>query len=399
MNQVVATASRPLFAMYVVWHPAYTKGVKIAEMLRKFFHEDGHRNIVGNTGLSVVFRSDVPTDAITPLPIDWDEAAVTGAVTLVDTALASDSVWSDYVRTLAEQTRTKGSHARLFPVLMDNRRIQLEEQALRWNQWEGSETTRMKRLVDSLTHEFSRMLRDHLEGIRLGERAEEEPVGDLEKIRVFISHSKHDDDGITLSRCIRDWLHEHGPMSSFFDIYDIPPGLSFSKVLLRRIETSAVLALHTDSYSSREWCRREVIEAKRRHVPMIEVDCLREGDRRSVPYLGNVPVVCMNPDRPDRIGDVIGCLLAEVFRTYLWRCRVEGYWATYPNVTFTACPPELISLATLRAPDDGAGSADEKDAVIVYPEPPLGVDEVRLIGQVAPNVRTRTIEQWLEEVL
>ena len=68
------------------------------------------------------------------------------------------------------------------------------------------------------------------------------------------------------------WLHAHSPLDSFFDVYDIPPGLSFGEVLLHQIGAGAVLAVHTDSYSSREWCRREVIEAKRRMVPMIVVD-------------------------------------------------------------------------------------------------------------------------------
>ena len=171
----------------------------------------------------------------------------------------------------------------------------------------------------------------------------------------------------------------------------IPAGLSFREVLLHQIETSAVVALYTDSYSSREWCRREVVEAKRRHVPMIVVDCLRDVDQRSIPYMGNVPVVRMGADQQDRIRTVIGCLLDEVFRTCLWRCRVEPFRETYSNVLFTARPPELISLATLPGHESEAGSA------IVYPEPPLGTDEARLFSEIAPNVRTLTLTEWMEE--
>ena len=157
------------------------------------------------------------------------------------------------------------------------------------------------------------------------DRREEALERYLEKIRVFISHSKHDGDGESVGRSIRDWIHAHSTLDSFFDVYDIPPGLSFGEVLLHQIGAGAVLAVHTDSYSSREWCRREVIEAKRRLVPMIVVDCVRDVHPRGMPYLGNVPVVRMDPGQTDRIGTVAGCLLDEVFRNWLWLCRVGPY--------------------------------------------------------------------------
>ena len=124
---------------------------------------------------------------------------------------------------------------------------------------------------------------------------------------------------------------------------------------------------------------------------MVVVDCLRDIDPRSIPYMGNVPIVRMSPDQRDRIGTVTECLLDEVFRTYLWHCRVKPFCATYPNVLFTARPPELILLATL--PD----RQSETGFTIVYPEPRLGTAEARLFSEIAPNVRTLTLTEWMEE--
>ena len=211
----------------------------------------------------------------------------------------------------------------------------------------------------------------------------------LEKIRVFISHSKHDGESVGLS--IRDWIHAHSPLDSFFDVYDIPPGLSFGDVLLHQIGAGAVVAVHTDSYSSREWCRREVIEAKRRLVPMVVVDCVQDIDPRGMAYLGNVPVVRMEPGRRDRIGIIAGCLLDEVFRTWLWLCRVGRHLKDSPGVLFTARPPELIVLAALPPCDE------ESIPTIVYPEPMLSADEERLFLEVAPGIRVQTFTDWLEE--
>ena len=44
-------------------------------------------------------------------------------------------------------------------------------------------------------------------------------------------------------------------------------GVHFSEVISHHIEKSIFLAIRTDYYSSSEWCRREVIEAKRKGVP------------------------------------------------------------------------------------------------------------------------------------
>ena len=391
LKHTMETTIHPLFVLYVVWHPSYVTGSKVADLLRRHFGGDRHRDVAGEPGLSVIYRRKVAPGESEPVSIDWDEAETTAVVVLVDSSLADDTAWSNYVRGLAHNAGRRGLLTRLFPVVMETEglQLQLEEQALRWDLWEESDTAREQRLVSSLTYEFSRILRHRLDLFRRPEAAEAPLASYLEKVQVFISHSKHDDDGEPVARSIRDWLHANSDMSSFFDVYDIPAGLSFHDVLLHQIETSAVVALHTDSYSSREWCRREVIEAKLRQVPMIVVDCLREFDKRSLPYMGNVPIVRMSPDRRDRIDTVAGCLLDEVFRAYVWRCRVERYREAHPNVLFIARPPELISLAAIQS---------ETGSLIVYPEPLLGADEARLFLEIAPNTRILTLTEWLEEV-
>ena len=68
------------------------------------------------------------------------------------------------------------------------------------------------------------------------------------------------------------------------------------------------MAVHTDSYSSREWCRREIIDAKRCNVPMVVVNSMRDVDERGFPYMGNVPIVRMDPNTTNRIAVVMGRL-------------------------------------------------------------------------------------------
>jgi len=381
----------PLFALYVVWHPSFEGGREIAKEIRARFNRDLYRIVDGGLDVSVLYRNEPLPGASIPLPIDWSETPFTAAVVLADAALIADREWAGYIRTLAHEARAGGSFTGFFPVTVESRGLafRFEEQAIRWDLWDLPARERHRRLGSDLTHEFCRMVRNGRYRIRMGQEPPTEKS--LEKIQVFIGHSKHDCDGEAVAHSIRDWIHENSQLSSFMDVYDIPPGQSFSDVLLHRIETGVLMAVHTDSYSSREWCRREVIEAKRRMTPMVVVDCIRDIDPRSIPYLGNAPVIRMDPDPKDRIPAAAAGLLDEIFRTWLWRYRINSYPADFPEVLFSARPPELISLAALPPESEG------EDAAIVYPGPPLGSDEQRLFSEIAPGVRVMTLTKWLEE--
>ena len=377
------------FALHIVWHPNYDIGIEVANRLFEHFSVKHDQGLAGDTGVRVVYRKAVAPGSQTPLPIDWQSGNVTAVVILIDNKFASDPAWTEYAREIAREADMKGFSTGIFPVVMESGaldNIGLEEQALRWDRWNGEYREREQRLLRDLTYEFIRMLRHRLHG-------PESALADyLKKIQVFLSHSKHDDQGESIAREVRDWLHHNSALASFLDIQDIPAGLPFREVLLHQIENSILMVVYTDSYSSREWCRREVIEAKKQQVPMIVFDCLRSIDPRSIPYMGNVPFVRMDSDQGDQIGTVIGCLLDEVFWTYIWFCSVERFRAEHPDVLFMARPPELIALATLPDHQDEAGST------IVYPDPPLGTDETQLFLKVAPNVRTHTLSKWMEEV-
>ena len=409
----MAEATHTMLAVYIVWHPNYSKGLDIAELIRRHFHSERYKNVLGNVELSVFFSNSPAPNSAMPLDIDLDEAETTAIVVLAESELAGDSAWREYVDGLIEATRAKGLGARVFPVVSENAGlIGIDEQALRWDQWEGNDTERGQRLIRELSYEFSRMLRHYIEHLKHSGGDDKALERYLEKVQVFLSHSKHDDAGERIAREIRDWLHQSSGLSSFFDVLDIPAGMRFQDVLNYQIKESAVVAVHTDSYSSREWCRREIIEAKRQNVPMIVVNCIADFDERGFPYMGNVPIVRMNPSKTTpnkiaRIEKVIGRLLDEVFKDFLWRCRIELAGGANSDILFMARPPELISLANdsiffanpeLIPLTDLPAHADVGEPMIVYPDPPLGAEEEELFEKIAPHVRLRHLTQWLTEV-
>jgi hypothetical protein len=382
--------TRPFLVIYVAWHPAFDDGARLAKVLFDHYRRKLYENVSGGSGLPVVYRSAPPTGSVVPIDVDFAEAETSAIVMLIDDHWAADPDWVAWGRQLMDSTDKVGLGTRVFPVAISPAAtaVGMAEQAVRWDKWEAVAGLREHRLITTLTHQFCRMLRSYLERLKHPAAEEDELLGYLKKVEIFLSHSKHDADGERIAKLIRAALSDGEGLDSFFDLYDIPAGLRFNKVILQKVKVSAVVAIHTDSYSSREWCRREIIEAKRWHVPLVVTNCLSELDERTFPYMGNVPVVRMDPIVADRIALVIGRLLDEVLKDFLWRCWVQLVSDAATDVVFLPRPPELISLTALVERGDTA-------TTLVYPDPPIGAEEQRLFEIVAPKVRLRSVTEWL----
>jgi len=326
------------------------------------------------------------------IQINWDIEGPVIVIVIIDNNFIEDDKWVQYLRDLQEQIEKHGKGSRLLPIafesgVLDN--LNLDQQALRWDEWDPAREKRTQRLIRELAYEFSRTLRHYLHLLNTddGEIGIEQ---DLAKIQVFLSHTKQDGKGKEIAETMRNWLHQNSNLASFMDIYDIPSGFSFSEVIQSHIEKSVFLAIYTDQYSSREWCRREVIDAKQKGVPMIVVDCLQTGYERSFPYLGNVPVIRMNPIAQDRIAEIAGQLLDEVLVNFLWRCRVELIPEKSSDMIFMPRAPELISLVTLE-------TKQKRSNIVIHPDPPLGQEEMDLFNLIWGDLQIQTMSQWLTE--
>lgn len=390
----MALSTRPFLVIYVAWHPDFADGEAIAKSLYDHYRRDLYENVSGGTGLSVIYRSAPGPGSSTPIDIEFTDAETSAMVLLLDKHWVADPAWVTWARDLTNRADTAGLAVRAFPVAIDGEAIQLNiaEQAVRWDTWASMSTDdRERQLIGSLTYQFCRMLRHYLAQLKHPAEDEEALLAYLTKVAIFLSHSKHDPDGKRIANLVRDYLYhgEGDSLASFFDVHDIPAGLRFNKVLLQKVKVSAVVAIHTDSYSSREWCRREIIEAKKWNVPLVVANCVTDIDERSFPYMGNVPLIRMDPDKADRLDYIVRRLLDEVLKDFLWRCRIELVpGKASADVTFLPRPPELISLAALN---------DLTAATLVYPDPPIGAEEQRLFEVIAPAVRLRSMTEWLAE--
>lgn len=390
----MAQDTRPFLTVYIAWHPDFTNGEVLANSLFKHYRRDVYENVSGGIGVSVQYRSTPASGSTVPRPIDIDDSQTTAVVILADKHWVNDHDYVSWGESVRAEMETADLHAQVFPVAIHSDALGLgPQQAIRWFEW-SDDINRELRLISNLTYQFCRMLRVYLAHVENPDTTRDNLDHYLKPVEVFLSHTKHDTDGERIARHIRDWLHQRQNYASFFDVHDIPTGLNFSDVILHKVPDSAVIAIHTDAYSSREWCRKEVLEAKRHNVPLIVANCLSGIDERGFPYMGNVPVVRMNPNATNRTDRIIGRLLDEILKDFLWRCRTALVTDTTPDdIVFLPRPPELVSLAS-EAPQKFDPT---EPLTIVYPDPPLGSEEERLFKEVAPSIRLRSMTEWNAE--
>lgn len=392
MGDEVRTAHgdiRPPLALYVVWHPKYAPGHDIGKLLRHHFDADLYHSVTVRGGIPVLFRNSNSPGSNGPLPVDLDNAHATAVVVLVDRELAHDDTWMQYVKDLVRMVEDgKETRIRVFPVIMeqDSTYAHLGVQEMRWDKWTEASEDRNLRLLLELAHALIIMLMGNL-----AQPTHVDSPGTVQeviwKVKIFLSHSHRD--GLSVANEIRDWLHNNTALDSFFAPVDITPGMSFRNVIDQNIRNSSMLIIYTDSYSSRNWCAYEVTKAKRESIPIVVVDCLHAFDNRSFPYLGNTPVIRLDPRRR-MISKAIGLLLDEILRDFLWRYEVQSL-DNRPLATFTSRPPELSVLATLPKTDGG------KMRLVVYPDPPLSSHELELFADVDSNLRLLSLRQWKAE--
>lgn len=387
-------SDREQFTVNIVWHPDCASGGDIANRLKHLWANGPYREVLGETGMNVSCRYATVPGSLVPWPIDWEGSDATAVVVLLDASLAKQPTWMRYVHELEQQAEARGYANQVFPVAMEADVLDLlpeglDTQAIPWHAWSGDGEERAARLKRELTHQFCRMLRYSqipATAPPVDATAELGRYRDA-RVRIFLSHATDDDHGKTTAARIRDWTHHNSDLRTFFAVPDIPPGVSFRDAIYEAIPDCAMIACYSDSFSSREWCRREVIAAKRCGVPMVVVDCLRDIDDRVFPYLGNVPMMRVDSTQDHRIEEVVSRLLDEVLRDLLWKQRVASFRQRHADVAFTSRRPELFTLSTLAL-----GNGKRKS--IVYPGSPIGEEEKDLFDRVDSSVRLHTLDDW-----
>lgn len=302
--------------------------------------------------------------------------------------------WAVLVTDLLDTHRlgSKSPH-RILPVALDAAALQLadalsEVSFIRLDVREGS-----KRDAHLIMHVAVRALRLLQNLPRMVGRTTDE-LPDI-PVQLFISHAKSDlpmDSAAMAEGPVKAILTtlDQLPVSGWYDGAQIPPGGRFPDEIQRGVlNSSALVAVLTDAWSSREWCRREVLEAKLAGRPLLVLDALQTRVARLFPYVGNAMTLRWRAaiSAPDEAGQgwerqrsrweaedaelVIQAALLEALRYQydhrrLLDCSEEG------DVVL-GTPPEALTLTHIPA-----GTRR-----VWYPDPPLGREELQRLLPMA----------------
>lgn len=210
-----------------------------------------------------------------------------------------------------------------------------------------------------------------------------------EKCNLFLSHTKSDDKGTEAAIAIRDFINKNeGRIGVFFDCKSLLRGKEsdrdrFDKQFFEEINKSTLLAVCSDSYSSRHWCQVEMIHAKKSSRPIVLVDVSKEYEDRRFPHAANVP--CVYPGTPldsSALTRIILIAMVETLRFNYAKKRLERLSKGMKNVLILARPPEFLDLKKITENIKG------EHPVVIYPDPPLFEEEKQHFEDI--GIRTCT---------
>ncbi len=366
---------RTPITIYVMWHPSYTAGPELASKIYEWFGEATSDLRRLGLGIPVYFRSadwdvatalsdgDVPQvpaettdDQLHPAegprraalrrvrrPIDVDAATHNVFMPLVDHNMVADPSWR---RDLIELSRfhnatgpdvqepephstghlicvqVDSSWTRLPPVVTGIQPIFLH----RWSDPSHAQPDAKLRLWGSrvrreLTQNIVRVLRTR--------------AGAHLPTQVFLSHAKRDgENGPGVAEHLRDVAASYGQVEVFYDENDLPGGQAWEGRMIDAAGSSAgFVAIVSDYYATRYWCRREVEMARKPQRlttavgadaciwtvrPTVVVVTLEAAWSRLVGDLATPPAVAWDESRGVEVLDRVfrEALLAEFQRMY-----------------------------------------------------------------------------------
>lgn len=348
-------------AIVVAYDKQFTGGLSIYEDLYHLLCRNANEPLVDGLDIPVYFQTNQEDGNIYDVrkAVNADKVVV---LLLVDLCMFNSSAWANYINELVNDE--KNGVVKVLPVA-------LCQYAFGINHELGKQQyIRLKNFnIRDCWKEF--LIRFYDDLIRTLCKSEE-------KLQIFISHTKKDEDrmGIEKANELKAYLRADTKLNSFYDANDILDGYSFGDQITENLKKSLLIILETSTYSDREWCRIEAIVGKENYVPTVVVSLFNGMIPRTFPYLGNTPKI-----RFDANWDEVICLL---LRTALDKYYEERYLENFSHANSKVIPmmPEFINIGKV----DGVNQ-------ILYPEPPLGNEELEVVKRQFPTITFNTPSQ------
>lgn len=394
----------PILEIFVVWHPRDTTGAALAKTIfSHFMHGTTFSGVIGG-GIHVSLRSaGWEGDGSAPRPVYADGSSTPNGirpanfvvvVPLLGTELAAsvedrNSDWHRFMAAVRDAQAGMAERFGVFPYLLSRGATDGTE----LGQLLGGYQFIAAGEPDADGEDVSSMLcRDLTQGI-----AQLISPDELDRLTAFISHTKRHsytegEDVDALVGLVREVIGSTR-LNDFFDANDLQPGRNWDAELRRKAGTSAMLAIRTDLYSSREWCQREVVTAKTHGMPVIMMDAIGYGEERGSFLMDHVPRIAVRKSegrwQKRDVYRALNLLVDECLKRALWMRQKElaqerpeldvAWWAPHA--------PEPLTLSHwiddyMQQETDGEG-----DIRILHPDPPLGPQEREVLINYARSTR------------
>lgn len=384
--------------LYLLWHPRCEEAEPLARAVYRWFHAPSDDLLRSGMGLPVYFRSQSATGTSPlPPPIDLAGADLNVVVVLADENMVADPPWAAWVGALASHDQRVVT----IPVALHQSAYRLPESLRRLNfvrvDSRDDAPADAKATCERRTPRLLRQLTEVI-GRELAQRLKQIPDVALEgrsppPMTVFLSHAKRD--GVLVAEALRSAIQDHNRMRAFFDDTDLPVGHAFATELDQAAATdsAAMIAIVTDAYAARPWCRREVELARTprpepghprcwANRPFLVVDHLTGAPTRNIPELGNATAVRWEPSRALATIDL---LMLEVVLSSYHRLRARLV-PPKSGRHVIAWSPDATSLLALQR------VAEERIKEVVYPGHALPETERRGLAHLFPDIAFITFE-------
>lgn len=388
----------PVLEIYVVWHPDDAAGWGIANEIVEHFHGTAFTGLIGGA-VEVLVRSKawsepdgVPRPIFTPNtppPNQVAPATFTAIVPVLGIGMAEaveiDSPWRAYMSDVVRIQRAQPHRIGLFPCRISPAATAGTQLAAIIGAYQTIAANPVDEPHDTARNARCRDLSQALAQFVAGN------AGD--QLTVFISHTKHSSAAesadvhllVDLVKGVIASTH----MGQFFDARDLQPGTDWADALRRNAARSALLALRTDLYPSREWCQREVLVAKRNGMPVVMLDGLGYAEERGSFLMDHVPRTPVRTDGNEwskrDVYRALNILIDECLKRALWKRQQElakvrsdllvSWWASH-------APEPTTLIHWLEDAKAANALPNEGPLRILHPDPPLGPDEKAVLEQI-----------------
>ncbi|WP_158849482.1 toll/interleukin-1 receptor domain-containing protein [Algibacter sp. L1A34] len=375
--------------IYIVWHPNSLISESIAKALYNTFCRNYKDPLSRGLGIPVYFRFKKIVDE-KPVEINFNNAEKNAVILLIDEEYFLDDAFKEYTKELVNLI---DDDTRIFPVSLFDKahtigcglsNIQFTNGTVFLDEKLDLElrehlTKSIRKIKSEILHDCARLLMAFHPTYK---DKEEDRIGS--PVKLFLSHAKYDGEITTLK--FKRFIEDNLKLDVFFDTVDIANGYDFAEQFKQEILNSALVVFHTDEYSNREWCRKEVLIAKKYKSPIVVAHNIKEGENRAFPYLGNMPTTVLNDDETETgFYKIIYLTLYQVLNN-LYQFRLLSNYRKLVKqdveVKIITSPPELFNFVNIKKYQKEI----DKKLMILYPDPPIGIEELSILNEVDPEV-------------